>query len=715
MPRPGDRPPSPVSFEDDAFSARTIEHRTTPRSTASTWARRMFDGSSDDIRQVLEDHSSEAAGESLNQQMQLMCQKIVKQLSGIVLSDLSKVLREIRIELADQKQVLEECVLPEVMERQRRPKNVDALEVRKAPLRDPFCSDFPDLPPEPDDEIAKKFGSNGDSKTDNSSTALVSDDWNGPDVDNESQNGQAGRNGGIPQNTQPARAPDEKEEKLQEPLAHWNLGVTEEFPSQSKSHVDGEPENDSDNEARRAEISHNSHDRDHRATCSRKSVAFAAGETCGMKFGAPIADKSELDKPVYHVEDFYSEKGFAQRVARSDIFSSLTLVVISFNAIYIGIDADLNTGEVTDSSWVFTMFDQFFCVFFTSELLIRFLAFRIKSHCLWDMWFKFDAVLVALMVMETWVVGMILRSGPSLDMSFIKMFRLMRLARMARLMRAFPELVAMIKGVKVASRAVGSALLMLLLLVYIFAIIMHMLVGGENENERVEERFGTLLNVMWTLLVDGAFMDNIGIVSRDLLEIKAYFAFLTLLVFVLLSALTVINMLIGVLCEVVSAVAAAEQEEAAIKLVKETLLVMLKELDHDCSGAISKEELTNVFNYTSALEVLQSLEVDVKHLVDHLDMFYEYNTKTFGTGDIPIAKIMEVILMLRGDRPTTMKTMLHGQSFANWKLSKALEGNEERIIGGISELSSEVNRVSIQVRRSVTGDPQRGRPDLMRS
>ena len=34
-------------------------------------------------------------------------------------------------------------------------------------------------------------------------------------------------------------------------------------------------------------------------------------------------------------------------------------------------------------------------------------------------------------------------------------------------MRAFPELVAMVKGVKVASRAVGSALLMLFLLVYV--------------------------------------------------------------------------------------------------------------------------------------------------------------------------------------------------------------------------------------------------------
>merc|ERR1712066_1178150 len=95
------------------------------------------------------------------------------------------------------------------------------------------------------------------------------------------------------------------------------------------------------------------------------------------------------------------------------------------------------------------------------------------------------------------------------------------------------------------------------------------------------ERFGTLSKAMWTLLVNGAFMDSYGYVSRLLLDTDRPLAFIVMLIFVLCSALTVMNMLIGVLCEVVTGVAASEKEEADIRLVKETLLVMLKNLDQD--------------------------------------------------------------------------------------------------------------------------------------
>ena len=54
------------------------------------------------------------------------------------------------------------------------------------------------------------------------------------------------------------------------------------------------------------------------------------------------------------------------------------------------------------------------------------------------------------------------------------MVRLLRLARMTRLLRALPELVTLIKGMIVATRAVGCCMLLLVLLIYVFAIVMHM-------------------------------------------------------------------------------------------------------------------------------------------------------------------------------------------------------------------------------------------------
>jgi hypothetical protein len=276
------------------------------------------------------------------------------------------------------------------------------------------------------------------------------------------------------------------------------------------------------------------------------------------------------------------------------------------------------------------------------------------------------------MILETWIGPSFAVAESGLPTQLIKLLRLLRLTRMARLMRAFPELMAMVKGLRVASRAVGSALLMLVMLVYIFAVILFLLTKESRErtpedpeySKIIQDRFATLPIVMWTLIVDGTFLDGIGITSRELYQRGEYFAFICLLFFVLLAAMTVMNMLIGVLCEVVTAVAAAEKEEAAIRLVKETVLVMLKTLDEDGSGEISREEINQVFGNDTALEVLESLKVDVRHFVDHLDMYYEE------AEDLTIPQIMDLILMLRGDRSLCMKDLLHEQSFNRWRLTR---------------------------------------------
>eukprot|EP00747_Dinoflagellata_sp_TGD_P038266 gnl/TRDRNA2_/TRDRNA2_139564_c0_seq2.p1 gnl/TRDRNA2_/TRDRNA2_139564_c0~~gnl/TRDRNA2_/TRDRNA2_139564_c0_seq2.p1 ORF type:complete len:301 (+),score=62.12 gnl/TRDRNA2_/TRDRNA2_139564_c0_seq2:52-903(+) len=256
-----------------------------------------------------------------------------------------------------------------------------------------------------------------------------------------------------------------------------------------------------------------------------------------------------------------------------------------------------------------------------------------------------------------------------------KLLRLLRLARMARLMRALPELVAMIKGVKVASRAVGSALLMLVMMIYLFSIIMFSLlqdtkVTCESHNPDacpyVQLRFLSLPQTMLTLLIDGTFLDNIGLLSRMLIDISAHGPFFVLQIFVLGSALTVMNMLIGVLCEVVSAVKSAEEENSAIRMVKDNVLNMLMLLDEDESGMISSTEIQGVLNDRNALDVLQSLNVDVKILMEQLDMFFEESE------ELSIHRIMELILMLRGDRPPTMKDMLHGQAYNRWRMTKVL-------------------------------------------
>merc|ERR1711970_314744 len=112
------------------------------------------------------------------------------------------------------------------------------------------------------------------------------------------------------------------------------------------------------------------------------------------------------------------------------------------------------------------------------------------------------------------------------------------------------------------------------------------------------------------------------------------------------------NMLIGVLCEVVVTVSAGEKDMAAIRLVKATILGILLNLDEDGSGELSMTETHSIVYDQTAKSVLDAMHVNVGHLLDFLEMYFERSP------ELCIQHILDLILQLRGDRSPTMKDML---------------------------------------------------------
>merc|ERR1719484_518194 len=89
------------------------------------------------------------------------------------------------------------------------------------------------------------------------------------------------------------------------------------------------------------------------------------------------------------------------------------------------------------------------------------------------------------MILDTWVLSISLKiigggSAP-IPVQPLRMLRLAKLTRMARLMRAFPELVTMIKGLIRSLRAISSSGILVGLMVYTWAILLHMLLKDEDE------------------------------------------------------------------------------------------------------------------------------------------------------------------------------------------------------------------------------------------
>lgn len=335
------------------------------------------------------------------------------------------------------------------------------------------------------------------------------------------------------------------------------------------------------------------------------------------------AVRDDLGEKPYNVEDFYWEQGYWQAIAKNEIFGHITLGVISLNAVWIGIDSDHNdAATVADADIQFQIGEQFFCFFFSFEWLARFMAFQKKRNCLKDGWFKFDSALVFLMVGETWVIPLALGGGGAGgmgDVSILRLLRLLRLTRMARLMRSVPELVTLLKGMAAAARSVFSTLVLLIIFTYVFAIIFKQQ-GGDND--KLAHYFRTIPEAMWNLLLAGTLLDNITDVL-NLLRVEAPVLAGAFCFWVLLSSFTILNMLIGVLCEVVSAVADAEKESTVVNYVKDTLLDVLKLFDADGNEKLCETEFEDFVTNEKAKEPLDRLEVDVDNLKSLMDVIFD--------------------------------------------------------------------------------------------
>mmetsp|Transcript_51374 Transcript_51374/g.130695 ORF Transcript_51374/g.130695 Transcript_51374/m.130695 type:complete len:490 (+) Transcript_51374:2-1471(+) len=275
-----------------------------------------------------------------------------------------------------------------------------------------------------------------------------------------------------------------------------------------------------------------------------------------------------------------------------------------------------------------------------------------------------------MMVLETWVLTVVMLmsgtagTGGFGNASILRMARLARLsrmARMARLLRAMPELMILIKGISAATRSVFFTLALLVLLMYIFAIMFTQLT---RETDVGEEFFNKVGNSMYTLLVYGTLMDQITLPVNALGQLSYLYGALFLF-FVLLAALTLMNMLIGVLTEVVSAVAATEKETLTVTFVRNKMQEALKKIDQDGDGTISKREFEKILENKDATEALNEVDVDVIGLVDFADFIFADEDGGKEERTLDFGKFMEVVLQFRGSNNATVKDIVNLRKFVS--------------------------------------------------
>jgi len=406
--------------------------------------------------------------------------------------------------------------------------------------------------------------------------------------------------------------------------------------------------------------------------------------------------KEKLITPSYDVEDLYKESGWWQALARSQTFKAATFITICLNAIWIGVATDCNKADVLSDAplWV-QAGENIFCLCFTFELGIRFLSFRHQGDAFKDRWFCFDAVLVAMMVYETWVEVVLLAlvgtgagasSGAVGNATVLRILRLsrltrlMRIARIARLLRQVPELAILSKALLISMRSVTATLALLIVGIYVFAIFFTQMLSG---TEAGKGQFETVPMGMHTLLVDGILADQADIINGMLGTGLLYYA--AILLYMLIVALTIADMLVGVICEIIERVADAEKEEMVRESLNEKLQEIIFELDTDGSNTISKHEFAHMLGNESITYLLKDIGVDVLAMLGVVDLIFADGQEQMSTDDF-----VEVLLGFRDTEPT-VKYQLEMKKFVKDELS-ALEQRMRPVVGSVSSMSSKGNK-----------------------
>jgi len=328
-------------------------------------------------------------------------------------------------------------------------------------------------------------------------------------------------------------------------------------------------------------------------------------------------------------------------------------------------------------------------------LVLRLLSFKEKKHCFRDGWFLFDFIMTGMMLGETWILQTLTLSLMSEDdtsnafhLEFFRMLRLIRLTRLARFVRLLnfsPELFTILKGIIRATASVFYTTVLLCVFLYVMAIIFK--IKAEVHPGLVND-LGTVGDAMWYLLLHGTFLDAVADVIPNL---RAESPLLTTLFMMssFITSLTLLNMLVGILVEVVQETSQKEKETMTVFAFKSHLLPILEAHDVNNNGSLRMAEFELLLQNPETHRILGDLGVDAKDMsaLKHLlfdgkeytvgSMNREEDDETSPTSaqleemqEITFAEFMEVALRLRGGNQAKVKDIVELREYVKTRVDE---------------------------------------------
>ena len=225
------------------------------------------------------------------------------------------------------------------------------------------------------------------------------------------------------------------------------------------------------------------------------------------------------------------------RIKENSLFKGLVICIIILSALLLG-TATYDLSPQADSALIFL--DYFVTIFFCVEILLRFAAEKNKKEFFQDGWNIFDTIIVSFSLIPAGESALLLR--------------LIRIFRVLRLISFIPELKLLIEALIQSLSKLAYVCLLLFIILYIYAVF-----GSMAFSSTDPERWGDL-GVALITLVQVLTLSSWEQVMLPLQE-QISWSWIYFYSFIALGSITVLNLIIAVLVNVMSEINVANRED----------------------------------------------------------------------------------------------------------------------------------------------------------
>jgi len=451
-----------------------------------------------------------------------------------------------------------------------------------------------------------------------------------------------------------------------------------------------------------------------RATTQHMEEAFALAVGAGKGsqsnassfFDDVSADAGHFGPIAYKVSfepRLQCQKALA-KVVHTHAFNIFATGMIILYSLAIGVQSQLEMEQAMrrESSLQWSQqLDMCFTLLFAAELSLRMACELDWFFCGPGMaWNWFDLFVVTCNLVE-------MANILDVNLGFLRVFRALRAARALRLMRifrVFRELRLMTASIMASMRSLVWAFLLMLIVMYIFAVILlqgagdfmrQSLTRDENNlhdliGQELETNFATILKTTYSLTQAISGGRSWGEYADIFLEINPLYG-VVFGVFIVFMVFGVLNILTGVFVESTRNLASFDQDlviQEELSLRESTInqiRALFGEIDTDKSGTISMKELKENLDDERVKAYFGVLQMDVSEAEGLFSLLDKD-----GSGEVSIMEFIMSCMRLKGQaRSIDMASMMYESKRLYRMVNEAL-----------SQLDSDVKNLALQIHTS---------------